>query len=98
MGVSTCDTCRQPFSWGKIFTSLCAGYKPIHCSQCSTTHKITMGSRFLTSISIVLPIVILGNLFLHKWSFSILYATFTLLFVGIISSLPLPFLVKYRAK
>lgn len=43
MGLKNSVKCKSQFNWSKIFKSLWEAYRPIRCSQCSTSyfeHKI----------------------------------------------------------
>ncbi|MYL32458.1 hypothetical protein GLW08_06770 [Pontibacillus yanchengensis] len=89
-----CKNCNAQFSWGGIYLSLLFAYSPIECKECSTTHKITFTSRFITVFFTALPIFIFIE-FLSPFN-NTAVTLFTGFIICIIGFLVLPSLVTYR--
>ncbi|MBW9234797.1 hypothetical protein JQK62_21665, partial [Leptospira santarosai] len=84
------------FSWRKIYKSTIFFYQPITCSQCSSEHRIRFISRIVASIMIVLPIYLLGLFLASRWEISTGYTILSMVSIGLISTLILPYVMKYQ--
>lgn len=90
-----CKNCNEQFSWNKIYKSLWLNYKPIKCSECKTTHKITILGRFTFVSLTILPMLIFGY-FLPP--FGNILATLGIgISILILGSLLAPFFITYKA-
>ena len=85
-----CLSCKQPFTWIQIFTSLILGNKPITCKNCKTLHRIDSSTRTLMAILIV-TIAVIIRIFISDTATLLLY----LLIAYGIMILLFPFLAKY---
>jgi len=87
----TCKNCKRRIGYRRILKSIGWLYRPVICKQCGQRHEITMGSRFLVSFLIVLPIAILTA---FEFPFAARIPTY--LFLEAIMILTSPFLVRYE--
>jgi len=97
LGIQKCEHCTHRFSWSKIYKSNTYIYKPIKCSQCGTEHQVLFTSRIVASIMVVLPIYLFGFLIASQWEISTGYTILSMVSIGLISTLILPYVMKYQA-
>ncbi|MGB3261949.1 TIGR04104 family putative zinc finger protein [Paenisporosarcina sp.] len=97
MGIQKCEHCTHRFSWRKIYKSNIFLYKPITCSQCGTEHRIRFISRIVASTMVVIPIYLVGFFLASQWEISTGYTILSLVSIGIISTLIIPYMMKYQA-
>ena len=89
-----CGKCNAQFNWSEIYKSIWLNYIPIKCDECDTTHKMTIPSRFIFGFFTILPMVTFAN-FLSPFTNG-LVTLGVAIFILIIGSLLVPFLVTYK--
>ncbi|WP_041808435.1 TIGR04104 family putative zinc finger protein [Evansella cellulosilytica] len=85
MRLSKCKECNHQFNWLKVYKSLWFN-KPqrriIQCSKCETKHDLSPRSRFISFV-LLIPIIILGVMFLNLFSANIFSFSLTNIFIGV---------------
>lgn len=89
--MQACEKCGTRFSYKQVLKSISWLYKPVTCQQCGTMSHVTAGSRFITALSAVWPMVMLQFLTMATW---IRLLIFTIL--AVLSLLVVPYVARYR--
>ncbi|WP_114384232.1 TIGR04104 family putative zinc finger protein [Paenibacillus prosopidis] len=92
LGIPKCETCDYQFTWKEIQKGIRWTYKPLVCRKCGTKHKITMQTRLLFSLSIVVMLFIfdLSNLPFYLRVAVIIIFNFSVI-------LSFPYFAKYKS-
>lgn len=57
-----CKKCSKKFEWKTIIKSTWLNnYSPVICDSCKSVHYLTLLTRFITSFSIVLPMIVMNQ-------------------------------------
>lgn len=98
MSLQRCDQCTERFPWTIIYKSLMLGYKPIICNECAMKHKVTIPSRIIVSITVVMiPLLILYYFLLQAIFLPNVLAILLMVSLSFVLSLLDPFLVIYSS-
>ena len=95
MKLQQCEKCASIFDWKQIYKSICFNYRPINCNECGSQHKIHFLSRFIVVMVSLVPtysFLIISPQYL-KVNFWI--GLFIIIGWVSLSSLIIPFLVRY---
>ncbi|WP_209459273.1 TIGR04104 family putative zinc finger protein [Youngiibacter multivorans] len=94
--IQKCQNCSEQFTWKAIQKSLLWGYKPISCTNCSSTHDISFMSRIgLVLFTTAIPMLLVFNplMDLRIEIETALYLLWVVIVIGIA-----PLFVKYSIK
>lgn len=57
--MQSCGNCSRRIRYTQILKSTLWFYTPVFCNHCGQGHEITMSSRFLVSLLVALPMVVI---------------------------------------
>jgi CXXC-20-CXXC protein len=95
MKLPKCNVCNHQFGWKKTYKSLFKS-RTIHCEECGTELKATNLGRF--TLLVIIPMMLTGNIIYKDNSdFYFAISIGVMIFVALLISLLLPYLVKYSS-
>ncbi|WP_082684169.1 TIGR04104 family putative zinc finger protein [Lentibacillus amyloliquefaciens] len=93
-----CKFCNRHLEWNRVYTSLWFPDKVIICSECGTNHNISSHTHRYISLSIIIPMLLLGlvlnNLLSFSFTINLIVCIVLMLFLGILISLFIPYFIK----
>lgn len=93
-----CKSCNRQLEWKRVYTSLWFPSKVIKCSECGTNHNISSRTHRCISLSILIPMLLLGLVLTNLFSFTIpmnfIVGIVLIFFIGMLISLFIPYFIK----
>ncbi|HWL23114.1 MAG TPA: TIGR04104 family putative zinc finger protein [Ureibacillus sp.] len=96
MEIQRCTKCQTKLKWFAIVKSIWSGYKPIQCSDCGKQYAISFKTRYKTTFSLILPLVLFGIVIKNVFLFSSVNTILAMLLFGVFITFLLPFTIKYN--
>jgi CXXC-20-CXXC protein len=91
-----CLQCGESFKYKKIINSYAIRYKPIMCDNCGQVHRITLGSRLIVALAVVVfPMI---TILVFFGSVTLTYSILIYLLIAISMVFLLPYVLKYEKR